>query len=235
MKKILITGDSWGSGEWSFVNGTLANTHPGLGIFLQYGIIENGYINKKLLNYVYNISIPAGNSESILKSLNETDNLSSFDYIIIFVTDYLRNIRVDDGCVDFKYVNSKSKLIKIYNEIEDEFLESLSKIPNKNIILLGGLSKINTNKLLQYDNIISPIPSIIEFIRPEVQQHDILVENFLRKIPDTIEYDYLDFIKRQWDMWETVKKDMYFLFDGQHPDRNAHLLIYKKIKSILNL
>jgi len=233
-KSILIAGDSWGCGEWNFIDNKLSNTHFGLQHFFQFGISE---VYENTLNYVENISKGASSNINTLNELQKINNLSRYDYVIIFVTDYLRDFKnkVNIGLIPFDEVSSKSKLLSVCREFEIYFINELSKLKNNNIILLGGLSKVNSNLLLDYDNLKSPIPSIIELLLPDLYQHNIFVENILPNIPDNIEPSYLDFLNEEYNKWKMVSRSLFFLLDRNHPDRNGHLLIYNKLKKELNI
>jgi hypothetical protein len=239
-KKILIAGDSWGCGEWDFRNGILTNTHRGLQQFLEWG---NTDVCDNHLNYVENISKGASSNVNTLNELQKINDITKYDYVIVFVTDYFRdfiltphfNNKINDGTIPFDAVSSKQKLLSVYREFEIYFINKLSKLKNNNIILLGGLSKVNSNLLLDYDNLKSPIPSIIEFLLPDLYQHNIFVEKLLPNIPDNIEPNYLDFLNEEYNKWETASHGLFFLLDRNHPDRNGHLLIYNKLKKELNI
>ena len=226
MEKILIAGDSWGRGEW-FGSEENAISHGGLEYFLKF------YLDTHQTNQRYNvrnISVPAGSNYDILNNFKAESNLKEYKYVIIFVTDYLRGCRYD-----LDKITNKSDLIKVYKETEKYFINEFSKLNHDNIILLGGLSKIDTSLIENIPNLKSPIPSIIEFLTPDKKQHEILPLLVTKKLSDNAEYEYLDYLEEQLKRWDDVRHDIYFLFDRQHPDRNAHLLIYRKLADYLKL
>ena len=226
MEQILICGDSWGRGEWHG-NEESPISHGGLEYFIKFNT-DTDELNKRY--HVVNSSVPAGSNYDILNNLKEEENLKQYKYVIIFVTDYLRGCRFD-----LDKITNKSDLINAYKETERYFINEFSKLNNDNIILLGGLSKIDTSLIENIPNLKSPIPSIIEFLTPDKKQHEILPLLVTKQLPDNAEYEYLDYLEEQLKRWDDVRHDIYFLLDRQHPDRNAHLLIYRKLADYLKL
>ena len=80
---ILIAGDSWGCGEWDLLpNGKYCVTHKGIE---QY-FIDNGDI-------VTNISIGGGTNQNSVFQLQQQLSNMTFNCIIWFQTDPLRDLR----------------------------------------------------------------------------------------------------------------------------------------------
>jgi hypothetical protein len=236
--KILISGDSWGKGEWDFVNGLYENTHEGLEFYL-----------KKSNNQVYNISQGASCQNTVInkfktiqedsffeywkeKHLNLTHipKLETYDYIFVFVTDLFRG---SDLFERYWIVNnSRENILRELNKLKHDYLKNLNSF-NVKIHLLGGLNKVTEDDVKNYKNIEIAIPSVIEFLLPDFEAYEVFFNDALNSlyssIPDDLDPDYLDYVYNEVKKRDLLKTREYFSSDGLHPNREGHRLIFEEI------
>jgi len=236
--KILIAGDSWGKGEWDFVNGVYNNTHMGLEIYL-----------KKSNNEVYNISQGATCQNSVIhkfKSIQDSNffeqwkiphpnlknvpKLELYDYIFVFVTDLFRG---SDLFERYWIVNnSRENVLRELNKLKHDYLKNLNSF-NVKIHLLGGINKVTEEDIKNYKNIEIAIPSVIEFLLPDFETYEVFFNDALNglysSIPDDLDPDYLDYVYNEVKKTDFLKTREYFCSDGLHPNREGHRLIFEEI------
>ena len=224
--RILISGDSWGCGEWGKdSNNKYKVLHRGL---------EDYLINDK--HIVKNISVAGGSISDTIQNLKK-NNINEYDFVIFFQTDPLRNLRPYHKIYE-KFL-SFNDIIKIQDEILDDSYNLLDNIGIK-IYCIGGCSKINIDKIKNYNNLILVLPAITEFLLPEynhplVWASDIIHrDDILRKLNYNVVIDISE-EKRKQDMLFNKEYAHYFGTDGRHPNRLGHYRIYEYFKdNILN-
>lgn len=213
-------GDSWGCGEWGHdTTGKYLRTHKGLEEYLE----NDGYIVK-------NTSEGASSNKNAIQRLKENLN---YDLIFWFQTDPLRDYRPYTNFYETFVEYNDFKKASINNLIESyELLNSF----NKQIYCIGGCSKLDTNLMKDYTNLIPLIPSIPEFllndyVHPEFWQSDWCYKVSLIKNIKTLEI-LLENKKKQWQL-KDKKYLNFFGPDGEHANRHGYLEIYKFIKKTI--
>ena len=241
--KILISGDSWGKGEWAHNdNGVYGNTHPGLEMFLR----DSGH-------EVYNISEGATNLYQALDKFDGVVNddfsfiqylnvpyqtvpkLDEYDYILLFVTDFFRG----DPTLfeDFWIINNnKENVLNRFNQNKHYFLSKLNTYGVK-IHLLGGLSKIHHDDVRDYENLEVLIPSVIDLLAPDIGAYEVFFNDALNSIyssiPDDLDPDYVDYVYGEVTKIDGLKKNPFFSGDGRHPNRIGYKVLCEEILRLI--
>lgn len=222
MAKILISGDSWGCGEWGQLDDkTWGVTHLGLEQYLK----DDGH-------HVLNVSIGGINNTGSIK-LIEQNLETNWDYIFWIQTDPLRD--VIDKSKKFWFADFQD-LLKIQR---NTLIDAYKKLDNLNckIQCLGGCSKINLNDIQYYKNLNPIILSIPEFLIPEYS-HPLVwfSDNWASKLNENYDLNTLDCIIQQQKSINSLHKiSKYFYKDHQHPDREGHYVMFQYIKNRLRL
>jgi hypothetical protein len=176
MRKILIAGDSWGCGEWGFNNGPtyqwsplrdgthyLSNNHSCHGV-IHLGLEE--YLSEQ--NTVLNVSVPGStNGETVVRLELAMRNFRP-DIVLWIQTDPIRDYRDPN-----RYSTLRSELLSLAR-LRDLHTISLERTYDRlnslgvPIHCLGGTTKIDSERLRPYDNLIPFLPSMIAFINPSL-------------------------------------------------------------------
>jgi len=241
MKTIIITGCSWGCGEWNFVKDEQVKqrysiTHPGLvEYFTQDGwnvinLSQHGESNHKLIHSLY-----------YFLAVNHHLNIK---HIFFIKTDIVRSFK--DKSLDIATLsnNTPTELINaacrsFYSDLNHSVnIVNREYNTNFSINLIGGLSDLIEDYSANYENLNFLIPSWSKLYNNSLQT-TLLV--------DTLSIDFLH--QRYFDKSQTLtfiekslERHQFFdnnkqLFwpDGYHPNRYAHKLMYDAIKIKLNL
>jgi len=208
---ILISGDSWGCGEWGPGPSKYGAVHNGLEYFLtEYGC------------KVINVSVPASANVAAIKRLKNALNETTPDCIFWFQTSPIRDLRPYEENEELMPKNANE-----YNQIHKELLnssyESLNNLGVK-IHCMGGVSPL-LDDINNYSNLISFIPSIIKMFGGKDPKYWIggWVDSRVRLDPEFLtELEELsepqDLLPKKW-----------FYPDGIHPNRHAHYKIFEYI------
>lgn len=156
MKSILISGDSWGIGEYQGLGADYAPTGRGL---------ES--IFKDLGYSVTNISRAGCSNNDIVNSLTAT-SIKDFDIVLFLQTDSFRehshhgeyNNESNWRILDSNFINELleySSLSEYFDNYYNELYLNLSKL-DKEIHCIGGWSMLHPS-IANYDNLIPIIPS----------------------------------------------------------------------------
>ena len=211
--RILITGDSWGCGEWDGLNVDYRVTHTGIEQYLR----DDGY-------NVKNVSVGGNNN---LQSL-ELAKTEQFDHLIFFFTDPLRQ-------ATFKEFSTKNPK-QIAQEHTDYVCSYLTYFPK--VTLIGGCVKVETKQLIDY-----VIPSVSELLIPGFKDTPYMTsheweEHWLNiKKPNTqFKQEILDITEqagRKYQLW----KDHPELFwpDGLHANRKGIRILYDHLLSLWSM
>ena len=232
MSSFLITGDSWGLGEWAVREHSVQPaglksryiTHSGLHYYLE----QEGH-------QVINIS-HAGQSNKVITRLLKLhlETHSNYDYIIWFQTDPLRDLR--PYTKSFTKLTTNNELIDNRNILLNDTYTLLNSL-NKTIHCIGGCSKLNVDAIQSCANLIPIIPSVIELCLPEFIQPPISFSDWINFIPkDFKDFDELITIKKNLDLFYTEPVyQKYFWPDGSHVNRYGHKIIFDKVCDTLGL
>ena len=216
MKKILISGDSWGCGEWGE-----EGTH--------YGVLHTGleqYLSDTGFN-VTNISNGGFSNTGSIDQIKIKLANDHYDHIVWFQSDPYRDLRPYDKFYtqlqnydDFKAIGLRL-LNKSYAQLNQL---------NTKIICLGGCTKLDQN-IKNYSNLIPSVTSIIELLIPEFNAPEIWMSEWGRLLDQQIPVEVLNQLavnKRLQDkLFEFPKL---FYPDGRHPNRHGYLILYDFIK-----
>lgn len=241
---ILISGDSWGLGEWH-VDPTkkYCVAHPGLSEYLRYD------------NYpVINLSVPASSNWQVLDRLTQffesgaaallTDPI---DKIFIFQTEWIREYRLrwhnpvkyTNPIVTYHIPRFTQDLRDTNLDLWYKGLSDLAVTHSVNVGLIGGCSD---TKLVDYPNIqvacqsltnlaINDCPEIenpVYCFRPEAE--------FVAEAKRTANADALDFLMQEIvqaesreQLWKSYPQ--WFWPDNNHANRQAHYKLYQFLKN----
>jgi FkbM family methyltransferase len=220
--KILIAGDSWGCGEWSFTgdeDDRIHITHKGLETYLKEG-----------RHRVKNVSTAGGTFESILHRLKL--EIKPFDATFVFVTDAFRETK---PALAFKTDIFWSKELTpqyykdLYQQKLREFVHNLSMLPPERgpIYLIGCLSKL-THQLNQ-GHVKVAIPSMLELIVPGSKQFDTYFLNYQCDLDfENSNKETIDYVFEQMEIWKEYQRHP-ILIDNQHPGRAGHQIVHREL------
>ena len=223
--KILIGGDSWGCGEWGFNNQN------------QYGILHHG-LEKYLKDDGYLVTNTSSGGSSNKDSITRLKNALNFDPDIIlwFQSDPLRDNRPYDNFTTI--CNTWDNLINYNDSLLIENYKSLNDI-GKKIYCIGGCSKIKTNLIGEFPNLIPLIKSVPEFLYEDYKHPEIWISDWI-KIIDKLDSNVLKQLEKHKDKQDRLNQHFgkyteYFWPDGRHPNRLGHLKIYEYFKLVMCL
>lgn len=214
-KKILITGCSYGCGEWS--NNPYGNTHKGIAAYLE----EKGYT-------VTNVSKPGANNCVALENIKKIHK--EFDYVIFLLTAVSRDVNSY-----FPYDSTVSALDNA-NKIANRVIEEIYKVCGTKTILVGALYKVPTNNLkflAQFNGVDILIPNN-KFPESYFNPHDLMS---LHNGPGHIDLKTFkkEILKCNDEyFWKTMEEHPeYYQPDGVHWNREAHRIITEEILKYL--
>jgi len=219
-KKILITGCSYGCGEW--------NKTPKPGI--PYGITHGGiatYLTEKGYT-VKNVSKPGGNNCVAIE--NQKKIHKNYDHVIFLLTAMSRDVN--------SYFPYDSSISALENEekIADKVVNEIFKLCGPKTILVGALYKIPKNNLkflAQFNGVDILIPDN-KFPECYFNPHDLMS---LHNGPGHIDLKTFkkEILKCNDEyFWKTMEEHPEFYQpDGVHWNREAHRIITQEILKYL--
>ena len=223
--KVVIAGDSWSQGEWAMYNGEYKNSHRGLEKYL----LDAGH-------NVVNVG-RGGNTNNQSLELLENELVSyTYDYCIFFFTDALRQISQDELLRDEPYTIIQSHIkyvVDKLNYLVDKFQFKL--------IVVGGNAEFNPIDKLNSTYIVTNMISLLDlnFIKLPFSQSAEWV-NLLSACSEDLALSIEQ--KKQWSeiISSTSKildqrKNSSWFADGNHPDRNAHRVLFDHLVAVINL
>ena len=238
MKQIIITGDSWGVGEWSVTGEIL---HNGIA---QY-FVNDGVD-------VINLSQGAASNTSVSHHLKNFLNANKHQKpaaIIIFQTEWTR-----DGSIvlDINSSDTTNRFIAAQDKVMSRYYYQLSAISqdyNIPVYVIGGASDTtwldkftqeypgvsilcqSLSNLIMHNNhrIDSPVYSIYG------ARHETDIA-LIKKEASTKEFgsvlDAVDRGKDRYNLWKNNRE--WFYPDGSHPNRKGHKILYDFVKHNFN-
>lgn len=145
MQTLVIFGDSWGCGEWSYSYDSLPHvSHPGLSEYLSDTFVVKNFSRPgaSLWQTVYAIG-------SYLANLRNLD--VPMPVILVIQTDAGRNYQAEKFHIDYDHIcRSGKSLVEIYQTFLQQWyikLQFLAKRFNTEIYLCGGLTDLYTAAL----------------------------------------------------------------------------------------
>jgi hypothetical protein len=221
---IIISGDSWGVGEWP-----QETNHRGIWQYFE----EDGHVvemcsipgecNKIIINHLRNVIL--GIDNKIIDS----------HFIFWFQSDPLRDLRPFD---EFgKTINNYDDLINKSKELLDITYTNLNLL-NKKIYCIGGCSKLDLDLIVKYNNLIPLIPSLTEHIFDDFEHPKLWHSDWINHV-HKLDIDTIDMLlnekKKQDSLNDIQKYREYFWPDGSHPNRKGHKILYEFICESLNI
>ena len=216
--KILIVGDSWGCGEWGL------DPHS-----KKYTVLHKG-LEQYLIDFgctVTNLSVGGCSNDSIFRTLKEQIQFS-YDVIIWFQTDPLRNLRPYLENLEI-FKKEKDDFILVHDELLDLTYKKFNSL-NTPIYCLGGTTRLDLDLMKKYSNLHPVIPSIAEFFG-DVQVRiwpSSWVQEFASKYEKIFTESLLNYLYSECNINLSVK---WFYPDGGHPNRAAHEKIFECLKN----
>lgn len=220
--KICIVGDSWGCGEWGRLNDKYMVLHKGVEEYLSAKHEVDNYASGATSNnYAYNKLLDAANV--------------NYDLILFFQTDPYRDYNKEQLVESFA---SYDLFQKRHQEALYKHYERVNAL-GKTIHLIGGCTKVHATDVNPYTNLKVFIPSIIEWLCPNLKQPEVWCGRWYKLMNMKTDRRIIDMVyenrklQEQLDSPDNPCAMKYFQPDGGHANRYAHYEIYKKIISEL--
>ena len=236
----LITGDSWGKGEWN--NTCTEINHAGLEKYL----LDDGFS-------VSNISKPGcSNLDVVYRIKNYLDRNQSRlpSKILVFQTEWTRDFKYDDMQKDFGIDDwtNLSTVTDLQNKWVERFYFRLSEISQKYkipISIIGGCS--DTMFFDDMDKDYSGCEIICQSFTNLVLTKNDYIQNpvyswytketqpLIAKLRKMISEREIDSLLKEIDQGferESILRENpeYFYPDGIHPNRKSHLMLFQYLK-----
>lgn len=223
--KILITGDSWGKGEWGWdANGNYCNTHPGLQAYLEH----DGHA-------VTNVSRGMGSNLDAYRACQKALEKDEFDVIIWFETDPLRDLKPENYHAIRYQFKTYRELLDESSKLRDRSYKDFGSL-GQPIRCIGGSSKIDASMMSSYENLLPLISSITELLLDGYEHPELWASDWIFLIDRQFDIASInEFLKQKQKQDKLATYKNLFWPDGQHPNRHAWQLVYDHIKPILNL
>ena len=230
MKTIVITGCSWGAGEWGG-DGTSIKTnisHPGLGGYF----MEHGF-------NVVNLSRPGGNNQELILPLHaflEINQHLNIQHIFFIQTDIGRCINEKVFFKDAE-LDLDGRISNLYYDLYSQ-LNHYAVMHDVTIHLIGGLTDLHPGNFTGLPNLNFLVPSWAKLIDNNISTtllndgdgFEWLDKNYAHK--DQIE----PYLNTALERSKYFKKTPEFFYpDWAHPNRKGHRVLYEYIKNNLVL
>ena len=243
--KIVISGDSWGCGEWIRLDlrqgGEKDIIHGGLAQYLA----EDGHT-------VTNLSQGFGSNTAIHSSISQHLESESIkgrektDKIIVFQTTYTRDYRFRHN-EDWTKITEANTLAHIWLSRFYHRLSEISKLYNVPVYVIGALSDTVwlDNMSEHYPGVSIPCQSLVNLIvngnhrvdQPVFSWYTKTDLPFIDELKNTLPKDKLEDFFNQIDQGIARQNVLnmhpeYFFPDGVHPNRHGHEILYKFLKEL---
>lgn len=215
MSRVVITGDSWGCGEWPHVMADSVS-HPGVTKYLMDHGIE-----------VKNLSKAGSGNRDALYRLQH--HIEPTDIVIWIKTDPLRDLRPYNDFI--QQVIDANGVFGLAHIMADQAYATANAIANEfgvQIYCVGGLCDLDLGLMLNYPRLTALVPSWVQTVtqaklsRPFQGFSDWPVKKLLSA---NLEYDMADKVINELDQInqnETIFQHEIFNPDGRHPNRYGH-------------
>jgi len=221
MKTILIGGDSWGCGEWTwFSKRNYGVSHKGLEQYL----VDDGF------SVVNSAQGGSSNSKSISRVAQQLDH-GNYDHIVWFQSDPLRDLKYTTFNSLF---NSYQQVLDCHKELLNSSYEQLNQLGNK-VICVGGCSKLDPD-IRNYDNLIPLVDSMIELIIPHIIAPKIWCNDWLHYIDANTNKSLIRLFDRllvDKKIQEQITAEPIMNPCGYHPNRDGHRILFDVVKEFL--
>ena len=240
MKTIIITGDSWGAGEWG-LDTDPPIVHGGLSDYFEqdgYNIINLSHPAKGPLTCLVELHrflmISRNKIEHIffIQSCIGRDFTTRFDEHLAF----LKRLPGHHHLIWNHDLNLESNIVGCYRQVYDK-LNFMATYHRKIINVIGGYTDLPP-PFIEFSNLNFLIPSWVSLIDPSIPEcmliaieaFDYLDKNCKNKQEIL---SYIDAAQKRSSFMENNKE--FFWPDGRHPNRKGHKVLYDAIKTKLNL
>lgn len=216
MKTIVITGCSWGAGEWGKNSTGYALLHPGI----SQNFIEVGY-------NVVNLSQPGSDPYGLLFPLDAFLKVNihlDIAYVFYIQTDISRVLNFKE----IPFSESCNQSIKKEYLCLYEKLNHIAKTNNKKISVIGGLTDVDV-KLTQFSSLELALQSWCRLIDPKAPLTTAIDIEYFTKIKSfkdqkTEIIQMIDRSVERRNLWES--NPSFFWPDGLHPNRKGHQKLF---------
>lgn len=225
--KILITGDSWGRGEWTWDReGNYYNSHAGLQAYME----EDGH-------QVTNVSHEMGSNLSAFVALKKALEHQHYNAVIWLHTDPLRDLRPEYNSIKLDYT-SYDDLMSASRGLQARAYEDFSSLGSK-IYCIGGCGKHDKDAILAHNNLHLLIASVPELLLDDYTHPELWASDWIRVVDRHFDLDSLQKLlvnkARQDSLGSKASYKKLFWPDGHHPNRQAWRMIYDYIKPVIGL
>lgn len=225
--KVLITGDSWGRGEWGHdKNGKYDNLHPGLQQYLE----QDGHA-------VTNVSMPCGHNQDACRNM-KLELSKSYDMILWLKADPLRDLIPEDYDPIKHDFTSYDELLSESKRLTKLAYQAFDSCGVK-INCLGGGGKLDLKMMSEHDNLIPLIPSITELVLQDYEHPELWASDWIFLIDKRFDLASIDKLldnkRRQDSLSKNNSYKKFFWPDGDHPNRHGWRVVYDHIKPRLGL
>jgi hypothetical protein len=216
LKTIVITGCSWGAGEWGKNSTGYALLHPGI----SQNFIEVGY-------NVVNLSQPGSDPYGLLFPLDAFLKVNihlDIAYVFYIQTDISRVLNFKE----IPFSESCNQSIKKEYLCLYEKLNHIAKTNNKKISVIGGLTDVDV-KLTQFSSLELALQSWCRLIDPKAPLTTAIDIEYFTKIKSfkdqkTEIIQMIDRSVERRNLWES--NPSFFWPDGLHPNRKGHQKLF---------
>jgi hypothetical protein len=240
MKTVVITGCSWGAGEWG-LNTDPPIVHGGLSDYFEqngYNIINLSHPGKGPLTYLVELHrflmVSRNKIEHIffIQSCIGRDFFTEFDEHLAF----MKRLPGHHHLIWNHDLNLESNIIGCYRQVYDK-LNFMATYHRKIINVIGGYTDLPL-PFIEFSNLNFLIPSWVSLIDPSIPECMLIDNNA---------FDYLDkncknkqeiipYMDSAIERQSFMKNNKEFFWpDGCHPNRLGHKVLYDAIKTKLNL
>ena len=242
MKTIIITGDSWGAGEWGWnIEAPTPIVHGGLSDYFEqdgYNIINLSHPGKGPLTYLVELNkflmISRNKIEHIffIQSCIGRDFTTRFDERLAF----MKRLPGNHHLIWNHDLNLESNIVGCYRQVYDK-LNFMATYHRKIINVIGGYTDLPP-PFIEFSNLNFLIPSWASLIDPSIPKCmliDIEAFDYLNKNCKN-KQEIIPYIDAATERTSFMKNNKEFFWpDGGHPNRKGHKVLYDTIKSKLNL
>ena len=229
MKTIVITGCSWGAGEWGGDGQPFA--HAGLAQYFS----ESGY-------NVVNLSCTGSGNFKLIQPLSNFLEINlhlDIEHIFVLQTDIGRDFdqkwwaNVRNELLDVNTPNLEYRISEMYCQFYDK-LNYTMKNRKKKVHLIGGLTDLNMDFKNDFENINFLIPSWTQLCDPATPLCYVINHNGFADFLDKRQHmEYIIATHTRLNYFENHPE--FFWPDGTHPNRYGHKILYDAVKTKLNL
>jgi hypothetical protein len=177
---------------------------------------------------VTNLSVGNSSNHDIFNRLSEHVQINnSYDVIILFQTEPLRNLRPYAENIEV-FKKKKEDFIQAHDELLDSIYAKFNSLCLP-IYCLGGTTKLDLALLEKYPNLHPVIPSVIEMFGEE---HIKLWPSDWIKDPQVLKSLSRPLVDYLYSECEPKLSREWFFPDGIHPNRKAHKKIFEYLANL---